>query len=328
MRAFSLVLAFAAAPLFAQIREAAPDNFPVSPCAVANSCQTFDDSELVSAAFSYYGLQLDMNWITANRDVLLKAFEPACRRHATCLATPGTTYWFCDDVLTNELHEADFCAKLFPQEAQPKCRQYREIWLLGIDIKAKDKWQAAQKCAASTPPVQHTKPLEVWMRPEVLPPHFKGKVTLYARDADTHLPVYAKFKFDTAIVYASANPEGLPATVYPFDYTPTFKRVPNAEGHTDLVPPTVTVTAPYYPTSSFPLKAEVPKAIVELKREGRNKIIVEAKDATTGKPVEMRVMMGDDAIGDTNKPIELKRGQKGQIWVTSLFNMYSDQVVK
>src|SRR4029077_6707790 len=88
-------------------------------------------------------------------------------------------------------------------------------------------WNTAQNCLKTSPAAPHTKPLEVWMSPEVLPPRFKGKVTFYAVDPDTHLPVYAKFTFDNQIVYAVANPEGLPATIYPFDYTPKFKRVTN-----------------------------------------------------------------------------------------------------
>ena len=174
----------------------------------------------------------------------------------------------------------------------------------------------------------------MWTTPEVLPPLFKGKLTFFARDPDTHLPVYAKFKFENQIVYASANPEGLPASIYAFDYTPKFKREPNAEGHTNVVPPMVTVTAPNYPTSTFQLPAEVPKMTVTMKpgelHGGKNVITIEARDAATGKLVEARVMSDSDPIGDTNMPITLQLNRKGQhpeIWVTSLFNLYSDVVV-
>ena len=317
-----LLLALSVAPLFAQTKDFTPADFPVAPCAPANSCRTFSDSEIVSAAFKFYGLQLDMNWVLAHRAAVLKELEAACKRHATCLATPGSTFWFCDDVLANEAHSV--CPKLFPNDKQ--CAVFMEVYLLGVDIKAKEIWQSAQACAAKSPAQQHTKPLEVWMRPEILPPHFKGRITFFAVDADTHLPVYAKFKFENQIVYAPASPEGLPATIYPFDYTPKFKRVPNAAGHTDVVPPTVTVTAPYYPDQKFQLAAEVPKLIANMRRE-KNTITIEAKDATTGKPVEMRVMSGGDPIGETNKPIALRKSQRGEIWLTSMFDMYSDVVV-
>jgi hypothetical protein len=135
-------------------------------------------------------------------------------------------------------------------------------------------------------------------------------------------------------VYVTSSPEGLPATIYPFDYTPKFKREANAEGHTNVVPPMVTVTAPNYPTSTFQLPAEVPKMIVTMKpgelHGGKNVITIEARDAATGKPVEARVMSGSDPIGDTNTPITLDLNRKGQhpeIWVTSLFNLYSDAVI-
>jgi hypothetical protein len=63
---------------------------------------------------------------------------------------------------------------------------------------------------------------------------------------------------------------------------------------------------------------------------GKNVITIDARDAATGKPVEARVMSGGDPIGDTNIPITLQVNRKGQhpeIWVTSLFNLYSDVVV-
>ena len=233
-------------------------------------------------------------------------------------------------MLAFEAHS--ICPKLFPND--DACKTYMETWLLGVDLRAKERWQTAQKCAAKSPPAQHSKPLEVWTDPETLSPLFKGKLTFYARDPDTHLPVYAKFAFENQVLYAPSNPEGLPATIYPFDYTPKFKRVQNAEGHTDLVPPTVTVTAPNYPTISFPLPAAVPKMIVTMKpaelRGGKNVITIEARDAATGKPVEARVMSGGDPIGSTNTPITLQLNRKGQhpeIWLTSEFNLYSDVVV-
>src|SRR5260370_33497987 len=285
MRLFLLALMLSASPLFAQSHDFMPETFPVAPCAPANSCLSFTDSELVSSAFRFYGLQLDGHWVIDHRADVTKALDGACKRHATCLATPGSIFWFCDDVLAAEAHKV--CPKLFPNDEQ--CGIYIETWLLGIDLHAKESWEKARKCVAKSPPPQHGKPLDVWTDPETLSPLFKGKLTFYARDPATHMPVYAKFTFDNQILYAPSNPEGLPATIYPFDYTPKFKRVPNADGHTDVVPPTVTVTAPNYPTSTLQLPAEVPKMIVTMKRNqlhgGRNVLTIDTHDASTGKPV-------------------------------------------
>lgn len=328
-----LALLLSAAPLLAQSHDLFPPNFAASPCAAPNSCETFTDSDLPGAAYKFYGLQLDMNWVQAHRDEVLKSMETACRRHASCLAQPGTTFWFCDDVLAAEAHE--IAKNLFPGD--PQFKNFLETWLLGIDVKAaKEKWQAAQACASKLPPPQHNKPLEIWMTPAVLPPDFKGKVTFFAQDPETRLPVLAEFSFEKQVVYAPANPAGRPATTYPFDYELKFKRVPNADGHTDVMPPTVTVTAPGYPEIKFPLAVEVPKMIVEMKpkaealRRGKNNITIEARDAASGKPVEARVMLGDEAIGETNAPITLElkgKGEHPEIWVTSLFDKYSDVVV-
>src|SRR5713101_771413 len=98
MNRLFLALTLSAAPLFAQSHDFTPETFPVPPCAPANSCQTFADSNLASSAFKFYGLQIDMRWVTEHKAEVLKPLEGACRRHATCLATPGSTFWFCDDV--------------------------------------------------------------------------------------------------------------------------------------------------------------------------------------------------------------------------------------
>ena len=86
MRLLLLALSVIAAPLFAQSHDFTPETFPVAPCAPANSCETFTDSEIVSSAFKYYGLQLDMHWAIDHRADIFKAMEGACKRHATCFA--------------------------------------------------------------------------------------------------------------------------------------------------------------------------------------------------------------------------------------------------
>jgi hypothetical protein len=331
LRFLPLALFLSAATLLAQPQDYFSKDFPVSPCAPTDSCRSFAEWELTSAAFKFYGLTIDVKWVQAHKDAMLKEMETACRRHATCLATPPNTFWFCDDVLFNETLKT--CDKLFPGD--PQCRPYLDTFLLGVDLRGRDLWKPAQECAAKLPPVTHDKALEIWMAPEVLPAGFKGKVKFYVRDPDTHLPILATFKFENQIIYVPANPQGLPATIYPFDYTVKFKRVPNAEGHSDVVPPMVTVTSTGYPETRFPLAAEVPKMNVVMKpsadqlRRGKNVVTVEARDAVTGKPVEARVMSGDDIAGDTNKPITLDvpRGKRPEIWVTSLFDTYSDVVV-
>jgi hypothetical protein len=115
-----------------------------------------------------------------------------------------------------------------------------------------------------------------------------------------------------------------------------LQRVPNAAGHTDLVAPTVTVTADGFTPVTFSMPASPRKAVVSMTppaaklKRGRNTITVTATDAATGKPIELRVMAGQKILGDSNKPLALewKSGQKRpEIWTTSLFDKYSDIVV-
>lgn len=315
--------------LAAQSPDPFPPDFTPSPCAQANSCQSFNLSEMQPSAFKFYGLTLDPKWVAAHADAVTQAVAPACRRHGTCLAIPGNYFWFCDDVLWREARP--ICKKLFPGDTM--CDAYLETYLLGIDLRAKEKWEEAQACGSKLA-VQHSKPLQIWMEPAVIPPDFGGELIFFALDPDTRVPIFANITFEDQVVYSKAVPTGKPAAFYPFAYPVKFKRVRNGEGHTDLVPPMVTVTATGYPSTTFRLAAEVPKLKIEMKpaaeklRAGKNVVTVHAHDAS-GKPVEARVMLGADVVGDTNKPIviELKRGKRPEIWLTSLFDKYSDVVV-
>src|SRR5579884_3250192 len=111
-----------------------PDNFTTLPCAAPNSCASLSDSEMPSAAMKFYGLQIDMKWVEAHKGEVLAALQTACRRHASCVAVPGNTYFFCDDALSNEARPV--CDKLFPGDQN--CKTFMEMWLLGIDLKWKD----------------------------------------------------------------------------------------------------------------------------------------------------------------------------------------------
>jgi hypothetical protein len=113
-------------------------------------------------------------------------------------------------------------------------------------------------------------------------------------------------------------------------------RVPNADGHRDIGAPTVTLNATGYKPLTIPIEMDVPKAIVEMSpaadqlKPGMNTITVTARDAATGEPAELRVMVGDRVLGNVNQPLQFEwpQGQKRpEIWVTSLYDQYSDAVV-
>jgi hypothetical protein len=114
-------------------------------------------------------------------------------------------------------------------------------------------------------------------------------------------------------------------------------RIPNANGHRDVAAPEVRVEAPGYRTVTFRLPVDVPQMSVEMTpslkklKPGKNTVTIVARDTATGQPVEARVMGGGyTVLGKTNEPFELElvRGQKRpEIWVTSLYDRYSDVVV-
>jgi hypothetical protein len=317
-----------------------PDDYTPNPCAPKNSCDTFERSGMRSAAFNFLGLQLDRDWLEKHGDEMVKAFEPVCRKLATCLATPGNNFLFCDDVISTEMR--DVCGARFPKEKGAtdwqQCETFMETFELGVDQKSEATWLVVSECGKEkTPAVDKTKPLIYWVVPPLIPAGFKDYISIHGIDPDTHVPMQADITIEGQIVYTWTNPAGNLQTYYPFKWPTKFNRVKNAAtGHTDIVPPTVTIKKEHYPTITFPMPVQVPQVKLELMpppaqlHPGKNVITVFAKDATSGKPAELRVMFGDAAAGSTNEPIELmidRKTKRPEIWVTSLFDWYSDQTV-
>lgn len=330
---------FIAASAAAQTpREIFPSDYTPSPCASTDPCDSFERGKLKAASASFQGVDLNDAWLEKHLDELKADLAPLCRKHGTCFAHPSNSFTFCDDVMYSEARP--ICERRFPTATakfdHEQCRLTMEIYLLGVEQHAKPFWQEAQRCTRALPAVAHPKPLDIWMVPETITAGYKDYVTFYALDPETHVPVFADISFEGQQHYAPANPVGRSAAYYPFKLPFKFIRVPNAAGHTDLLPPNVTVQAGGYPASTFRLSAAVPRAIVEMTppasalRPGKNTVTVKARDAGTGKPVELRVMLGETAVGSSNAPITLvlPKGKRPEIWVTSLFDRYSDMVIK
>jgi hypothetical protein len=333
----SLILLFVTAAASAQEREPFPSDYTPHPCAVKDGCQSFERGRLLSSGRAMLGFAMDDEWVTKHWDEMLAAFQPICAKAATCFATHNATFQFCNDALMPEFRAT--CDR-FPKKSNDwtQCTMFVETWTLGRDGRSPDLWREAQACAKETTPfvAKNVEPI-VWMSPAKLTPDYTGYINIYAIDPDTKLPVQAVVTIEKQNIFAPANPTGRPGSYYPFKWPVKFNRVPNAQGHRDLVAPMVTVEAEGYKPVQFPLPIDVPKVVTEmvpaadaLNKPGRHTVLVKAHDAATHQPVELRVMMGDQIVGDTNKPfeIEIKRGRKrAEIWGTSLFERYSDVVI-
>jgi hypothetical protein len=98
------------------------------------------------------------------------------------------------------------------------------------------------------------------------------------------------------------------------------------------VAPEVRIEAPGYRVESFRVPVEVPVMKVTMKpaklKRGKNSVTITAIDSITGKPVEARVMAGEIVAGKTNAPFQLEiSGKRPEIWITNLYDRYSDVVV-
>lgn len=321
--------AFADGPL----PEIFPSDYTPSPCASdpASVCESFPISRISAGAAMYRGFQLRQDWVYAHWDEMTAAFRPYCAKIASCFTIKDNDWVFCLDLLREDF--IGTCNR-FPEgsDDRDQCRMFAITYYIGLGGKAKQHAKA-QECSA-TAGTEGTRKLHAWIQPETFDHNFQGPLTVYAYDAETHIPVRARLAIDGGTLKYTEGP--LNTSGYPSIWTAGLARVQTPDGHRRIIGPTATLTATGYEPLTFPIAIDVPKLIVEMTpsadqlKPGMNTIHVTTRDAETGKPVEMRVMAGDLVLGNANGPLtlELKRGRKRpEIWVTSLYDRYSDFVI-
>jgi hypothetical protein len=313
-------------------RKPFPDDYTPTTCPTV-SCRSYEESEMRSAAASFLGLSLDVEWVNAHLPELAPDFEKLCRKMTSCFATAPNTKLFCLDILAPEFRS--ICAARFPGSDNQNCRETVETYLLGLDQRMQPRFDATRQCAEQNDPPRQERALDTWVvAPAVKVPGTVVPITIYAIDRQTHVPILADIEIENQKVFAPSNPTGRMATGYGFNWPVRFVRVPNAEGHEDSMPPMVTLHADGYPPASFRLDVEVPRVIVSMTpvRTGKlNRVTVTVKDAATGEDVGGRVMIGKLGVGVTNQQFELdlrKKSKRPQVWLTELANGASDVLVK
>lgn len=333
-KTLALLLLLAATGAFANgPRQPFPDDYTPHPCAPEETCQSIPQSQFVDMAALAKGFAIDNDWLDKNWSRMIELTKPACGKLGTCLATQGNLAPFCMDVIRPEMIAT--CDR-FEKGTQDfdQCSMFMRTFAIGADLRDKKAWQEAQGCAAQQTPRNGERTMEAWIEPADFS-SYDGSFRVYAIDTETHVPVMALVSIPDTTLRAGA-PGNKPYVGYDIKWKPKFLRIPNADGHTNLAAPKITVTAENYApvTLDVPMKpgeviVEMTPPANELKR-GKNTITVTARDAATNKPVELRVLAGETILGDTNKPleIELEKGQKRpEIWATSLFNVYDDVVI-
>lgn len=335
MRKTLAILLFLAPALLAQTppRAAYPDDFQPAPCAMPDKvCKSFNKSQQAAIA-GERGYDIGQEWIDKHWDELMTDIGPVCNKIATCFATPGNDYLFCNDVVLDEALSK--CDRYSEYEDHKRCIWFLNTFMHGHDRKSLPEWEEMQACAKERPADTAEKTLETWIEPATFGPGFDGKFIIRAIDSQTHVPMQAHLIIQSKdVIYADDVPDGLPTTNYPVKWKPRLWRVPNANGHRDVAAPQIRIELPGYAPVSLALPVAVPTMTVEMVpaklKRGRNTITIQAKDSATGAPVEARVMGGETVLGKTNVPFELEwtKGQKRpEIWVTSLYDRYSDVVV-
>lgn len=316
-------------------REPFPADYKPSPCAtpaaVARVGKSFPQSEIAQIA-AMRGYDVGQEWVDAHWKELSEALKPIWTKAATCFVTANNDNLFCSDVAAAE---AFTICNRYPEGSKDreKCVFAMTAIVAGQDHNSKEAWTAMRDCAKQQATPQE-RTLEWWLTPETFGAGYPGHFTVYTIDSETRVPVQARLHIQTTQqIYADDVPSGLPTTFYKVPWKPAkLARVPNAQGHRDVVAPEVRIEAPGYRGVAFRLPVEVPVMKVEMKparlKRGKNSVTITAVDSVTGKPVEARVMGGQLVLGKTNQPFELEiKGKRPEIWVTNLYDRYSDVVV-
>jgi hypothetical protein len=334
-RTLATLFILAAPALYAITPQIFPDDYKPSKCQAKDPCATFDRSAINGAGARMQGYtNMRETWINAHIDKLKEDIKPYCAKLATCYGTPGNTSMFCNDVVLTQMMAV--CDQ-WPQKSDDhdQCFLMMRTYATGIDLKAWDTWTAAQECAKenATP---GTRQMEIIVTPKTLPLDFDGKLVIYALDKETRVPLRAIINVDGEILYARDAPDGITTTSYALPWKASLRKVTRADGHSDIVPPKVTVTREGYETVTFPMPLDVRPMVASMTpapaslKRGKNMITVTAIDSKTGKPIDARVMIGQRDVAEAGKPfeIDLKKGEKREeIWVRSSFERYSDVVV-
>jgi hypothetical protein len=315
-------------------RAAFPDDYKPQPCAVDGKavCESYSPQKLAQYGTTFQGFNIHQEWIDAHWDEMRAAFAPLCTKAANCFTIKDNDWVYCLDVLQDEFLAT--CNR-FPAKSEDRrqCIMFAKTYYVGLGSK-QQLYDEAQACVAKQEPQTTLRKLEAWVEPSLVELHHDGKLNIYAIDAETRIPVRATIAMDGNEPLKST--EGpITKTGYPNNWTARYKRVPNAQGHTDLAPPVMTLTATGYEKLTLPMPMpEIHAMTVDLSpkqlKRGTNTITVTAKDARTGKPVWGHVMAGTLLLGETNKPItfEWKKGAKRpEIWVRSLYDRHHDVVV-
>jgi hypothetical protein len=330
-----LLVAFtAAAAEKAPVREVFPNDYTPQACApdAAKICETFVQSKMTSYATVFRGFNLNQTWVDAHWDELIPLFRPLCAKAGSCFTVKDNDWIYCLDLLREEFLST--CDR-YPKDStdHEQCIMFSLTYYIGLGSKSKLA-QQSQECVNARAPQEGERTLQYWMTPEKFDHGFDGLLTVNVHDAETHIPVRAKLTIDAGKLISTEGP--ISTGFYPTNWKAALKRVPNAQGHRDVVRPTATLSATGYQTITFPMPIDVPTAEVTMSpaasalQPGKNTITITARDTATGEPVELRVMAGDRTVGKTNTPVqlELTPGKKRpEIWVTSLFDRYSDVVV-
>ena len=330
-----LFLAAATTALAAE-RDPFPSDYTPHPCGPVSVCKSWDRSTFIAAGMRHRAVTLDSAWVDAHWDQMMAAVAPTCAKLGTCYATAKNRYLFCNELAEVEVRK--LCNRYpFGSNDAQQCNAFLTAWVIGVDFNTKAIADEAQKCAAEKADAAGgggaTRKLDVWVVPETMPADFEGAFTVHAIDPETRVPIDAKLLIEGPRIYAPAAPDGRPGTGWPIKWKAAFLRAPNANGHSDVVPPNVTVDAPGYAPVSFRMPVKMPKMIVEMQpatlKPGKQSVTFTARDSVTGVPVEARAMMGDAILGNTNRALEvdIPKGKRAEIWVTDLFNRYSDVVV-
>jgi len=242
--AFLLLIASSSFAQQHSYSEIYPSDFKPAECASKEKCESFTDVSFIQAAHAFLLRTLDTKFDNQYSDEFETTAQKFCVKRATCNASPGRVWWFCNDVFAQELRAT--CDTRFTPNSDDwgQCRTWMDTYSAGVDQRGSKDWVLAQECLKKTTPQPGLRQMDWWSVPETIPVGYTGNVRIFAVDRETHVPVQADIRFEDQIIYATDPPVGQPVTYYVFKWPRKLNRVTRADGSIRALRPACTPAVP------------------------------------------------------------------------------------
>ncbi|HEV7765000.1 MAG TPA: hypothetical protein VGQ76_08370, partial [Thermoanaerobaculia bacterium] len=193
MKKLLLLILVACSAIAAEpVREAFPNDYTPNACApdADTVCQSFAKERMIGYGSAFRGFNLRQEWVDAHWDEMTKIFKPFCAKIGNCFTIKDNDWVYCVDILRDDFLGA--CDR-YPADSDDRtqCSMFAMTYYIGLGAKTQ-LHKAAQDCISGQAATGE-RTLQAWVKPAKFALGFDDLMTVYAYDAETHIPVRAKY---------------------------------------------------------------------------------------------------------------------------------------